>query len=545
MGSGYYNPAGLYATTLVPIGALYVLISAAINAANGRPIPLGKSSTYREIYRGLVDKVKKVDARLEGGRAGTAAAVAASFAIAFAYRFRPELYYSGFLMGWDTVEYTAHLMDFMSRWQIFAPYYWMGDYRHIPPMLDIILSPFASAFGAWAVFKVYPTVAFAAIAALSALIAVKVFGRNWKAGLLAGLMSTFYVLNIRMAWDYQRQLLGTVFLLLSVLALDLWGLADSPKKAVAAVALLVATALSHEAAGLAAMGVSLALAYMGLKRRDGYSLAAGAAALAADAALEVWYWGRPVEYVSSTGLVYLPGFVPSVGQQGYVVSYLTAGFGLVLFPAIAAAFKHKKTYISAAAATLILAGISPLIVPDTGVTVWYRFLIGAAPLLTILAAVGITDATRDWRAVAAYLTAFALPGFMFIYAYNWPSNYTYALSEFPAHLAPSPSSVNYFKIYQYFKTHNINYTIVADPNAGKYIHLAIRDPDPDKFRWAWYVDIWDYVCQLNVTKAVVVTTEEPHPTNCPMHITPLNDYVPHIYLVAIEHTNATSTETRP
>ncbi|MEL9989912.1 MAG: hypothetical protein QXP98_03885 [Thermoproteus sp.] len=544
VGSEYYSPASLYATTLVPIGALYIFISAAINAANGGPVPLGRSSTYREIYRALASWAKRVDVRLKGTKAGTATAASISFAIAFAYRFRPELFYSGFLIGWDTVEYAAHLMDFMSRWQIFAPYYWMGDYRHIPPMLDIILSPFASAFGAWAVFKVYPTVAFATIAALSALITMKVFRKDWKVGLLAGLMSTLYILNLRISWDYQRQLLGTVFLLLSIFALDLWGLANNLKRAAAAAALLVATALSHEAAGLAAMGVALTLAYMGLKRGDKYSLVAGAVALAADTALEAWYWGKPIEYVSSTGLAYLPGFVPSGGQQGYVVSYLIAGFGLVLFPAIAAAFRHKKIYIAAATATLVLAGISPLIAPDTSVTLWYRFLIGAAPLMTILAAVGITDATKDWRAIAAYLIAFALPGFMFVYAYNWLTNYISALSEFPNILMPSPPSINYIRIYQFFETHHLNYTIVAGPDIARYIHLAIRNPNPQKFQWAWYVDTWDYACQVaqehNLTELVVVANSEPNRTQCPLNATPINDYEPHIYLVHIEPTHTAS-----
>ncbi|MEL9989884.1 MAG: hypothetical protein QXP98_04025 [Thermoproteus sp.] len=198
-------------------------------------------------------------------------------------------------------------------------------------MLDIILSPFAAAFGAWNVFKVYPSVAFAAMAAASAALAMKAFDKDWKVGMLAGLASTTYILNLRISWDCQRQLLSSLLLLLSVLALERWGRVDTPKRAVAAAALLIATELSHEAAGVAAIAIALVLIYRGIRTRDPYSAAAGAISLLAGVVLEIWYWGRPIGYNVHTGALELPGIVTTPEEQdGAVISYIVASFGLVI-----------------------------------------------------------------------------------------------------------------------------------------------------------------------------------------------------------------------
>ncbi|MEL9989885.1 MAG: hypothetical protein QXP98_04020 [Thermoproteus sp.] len=84
-----------------------------------------------------------------------------------------------------------------------------------------------------------------------------------------------------------------------------------------------------------------------------------------------------------------------------------------------------------AIAALLLAAMSPLIAPYASVVTWYRFLIGAAPLLAPPTVVEFVEATRSWKAVALYLVILALPGIMFTYAYNWQDKYTPALTEFP------------------------------------------------------------------------------------------------------------------
>ncbi|MEM0183364.1 MAG: hypothetical protein QXU93_07255 [Thermoproteus sp.] len=66
--------------------------------------------------------------------------------------------------------------------------------------------------------------------------------------------------------------------------------------------------------------------------------------------------------------------------------------------------------------------------------------------------------------------------------------------------------------------------MVADPDIARYIHLAIRNPDPRKFVWTWYVDTWQYVynasAALNTTQLIVVTNEKPENTTCPTdHLT--------------------------
>ncbi|MEM3997153.1 MAG: hypothetical protein QXP31_08855 [Pyrobaculum sp.] len=520
-----YSPPALHASALVPIGAFWISTATLINAVRGGPITFTKTKARQS----LADLAKQIDKTLRGPP-GLALATSASFAMALTYRITPEIVYNKFLIGWDTVEYTAHLLDFLDKKQIFTAYYWMGDYRHIPPMLDILLSPLAAALGAWTVFKIYPSVAFAALAAASAALATSI-SKDWKVGILAGAASTVYILNLRISWDYHRQLLGSLFMVLTVLALEKWGRADAPRKAAAAAALLAATALSHEVTALAATAMALALAYKGLKSRDPYSTAAGAAGLITGAALEIWYWGRPIGYDVHTGTLKLPGVVTGPGQEGAVVSYITAGLGLVLPPALVALSRHRMDYATAATAALLLAAASPLIAPYTSVTTWYRFLIGTAPLLMPLAAVGMAEATKNWKAAALYIAVLALPGHMFTYAYNWQNTYTPALAEFPQRLIPSPIDNNYLKIYQHFKDNPPNATVVAPPHIARYIHLATRNPDPRQLIWTWYTDTWQYACSLNATRLIVVTDKKPQNATCPLQATPLNDYEPTIYYV--------------
>ncbi|MEM4848102.1 MAG: hypothetical protein QXM55_00505 [Ignisphaera sp.] len=85
-----------------------------------------------------------------------------------------------------------------------------------------MLTPFTFLVDPWVVFKFYPSLAFGILASLSAIIVVKVYNKSWKIGLLAAIATTVFILNLRISWDYQRQLLGSIFMLASIIALELW-----------------------------------------------------------------------------------------------------------------------------------------------------------------------------------------------------------------------------------------------------------------------------------------------------------------------------------
>ncbi|UNQ73140.1 hypothetical protein [Infirmifilum sp. NZ] len=59
-------------------------------------------------------------------------AVTLAFLTAFLLRLYPELKYWPWHIGWDTVEYTAHLQDFLERLNPFTAYHWMGAMRNTP-----------------------------------------------------------------------------------------------------------------------------------------------------------------------------------------------------------------------------------------------------------------------------------------------------------------------------------------------------------------------------------------------------------------------------
>ncbi|MEZ0394585.1 MAG: hypothetical protein ABWK00_06055 [Desulfurococcaceae archaeon] len=483
-----YTPQGLAATSLIVVGSSLVAISLTAGLALRRPPPPRRgreqagSSTVGEVLREMRE-------RLDGLLGRPAAVAIAAFAFGFAFRFLPEIRWWPWLIGWDTVEYVAHLEDFLADPRVPTTYYWMGGPRNLPPLLDLVLAPFAAAWGAWNVFKVYPSVAFGLVAALSSLLAMKVYDRGWRAGLMAGFMSSVFLLNLRISWDYQRQLLGTVLMLAGVLYMETANSRSGLRPLVGA-SLAVLCGLSHEVAGLAGFALATVLTLESLGRRSLLGAASGLAAAAANYVLEAWYWGSPISTTPGLGPAPL-GVVGSLGSEAGVVSYLVAGYGLTLPMALSALAEKRTPYLWATVAALMLAGISPVLSPYAAATTWYRFLIGAAPLISTAAAVGASAVLRNRAALLIYLAIYSLPGLAFAYAYDWSGTLERALENFPQALTPASAHAWYIETYEFFAnnwTRNGDAVIVARTDLARYIHLALRNPSPDELSWASYVD---------------------------------------------------------
>ncbi|MGC8910396.1 MAG: hypothetical protein ACP5O5_07460 [Fervidicoccaceae archaeon] len=148
--------------------------------------------------------------------------------------------------------------------------------------------------------------------------------------------------------------------------------------------------------------------------------------------LEAWYWSGVVSYAPSIG--YLPvGIVPSSYgiDAPLVLSYLIAGMGIAIPFSLYTMNKHPKLLINVSTIALLLAGISPLLAPSTSVTTWYRFLIGASPLVSTLSAVGAVESLRDWRALIAFFVIFSLPGLSLHMATTSPHHIQESLPSSP------------------------------------------------------------------------------------------------------------------
>ncbi|MGC8679314.1 MAG: hypothetical protein ACP5TH_05920, partial [Fervidicoccaceae archaeon] len=294
----YYNTLGIELSLLVIIGSFLVFFPSLIHAIKGDVISFYSEPnievSFSTIKHFWVDSVAFFSNRLI-----LIALISGVFA--FLFRFYPEITYGSWLIGWDTPEYVAHLEDFAAKLNPFTSYYWQGGMRHIPPMLDMLLSPFALIGKAYGIFKIYPSFAFGALASLSSIIAYKLYNVKPKGAIISGLFTSLFVLNLRISYDYQRQLLGSVFLLSFLLAAEMWRDDISISKAIALVALGVTASMSHEVVGFAVFVSSIALFLVSFKSRSLYGAASSLLIAVSSFFLEAWYWSGVVSYAPSIG----------------------------------------------------------------------------------------------------------------------------------------------------------------------------------------------------------------------------------------------------
>jgi len=182
-----------------------------------------------------------------------------------------------------------------------------------------------------------------------------------------------------------------------------------------------------------------------------------------------------------------PGLAVSF-EHSQVVSYLVAGYGATLPLVLIALAKHGKPYIAYTVTVLFLAGLSPLIAPYSSVATWYGFLIGVAPLASTLSIIGLADSVRNKWVTLLYLVIASLPGLVLSYGYSWSLDYTRALREFPIMFTPAPVDDRLIETLSLFKNNAFtgSTVIVAHPDYARYVHLAIRNPDPSRLIWVSY-----------------------------------------------------------
>ncbi|WP_440060163.1 hypothetical protein ACSU1N_03180 [Thermogladius sp. 4427co] len=123
--------------------------------------------------------------------------VLVSALIAFLVRLAPELYFSNYIIGYDTVEYVSHLRDFTAKPSFIGVYYWMGGLRRIPPMLDWMLYPFSLFVDPFYIFKIYPAIAFATIVALTVKYSTKTLRAGSSTALIVGITTSLSIIMLR------------------------------------------------------------------------------------------------------------------------------------------------------------------------------------------------------------------------------------------------------------------------------------------------------------------------------------------------------------
>ncbi|MDW8083055.1 MAG: hypothetical protein RMI56_04555 [Sulfolobales archaeon] len=511
LGSRYTYESFTLSLVAVSTGTSLVLVSTMVHAVTGRPLATFGGRPLNESL------VRLWNMLLITIRSSSWLYLLISFSLGFTLRLVPEIIWWPWHVGWDTVEYVAHLMDFLENPNPFRPYHWMGGLRNCPPMLNLILALPAHLLGAWAVFKIYPAVAYGLLAASSALLARKAFKLDGLRSLAASSVTALFILNLRISWDYQRQLLGSVFMLLALAFLD-DPEGEPRRRAAVAALLLISSALSHEVTGFFAVAASLAFFAHSLLRREWWGTTSGLASLATSAALEIWYWGSPYSDIPSIGRV-PPGLVSQPATSApEVFSYLFAGLGVVLPLTILALADQRQgaAFCAVALATLTLAGLSPALAPYTSVALWYRFLIGAAPVASTLAGVYLAKQPRAPIVQLTYLAILASTSLPFTLSILGAVPYGYSIREFPvAGLTPLPFDRRLLEdlseIAEEVKKWDRETPIVAPDWVARWVHLSVRNPPPGKLIWLWpklNSTILDELKHLELEKAYVITTLE-------------------------------------
>ena len=508
IGGGIVDLFTLRIGLLVVPGCFLGFATVGLHSVVGEPLVLAPSRSWAEILHELKGFVACVAGFFRKHY------LLSSFALGFVVRVIPEVAWWPWHIGWDTVEYVAHLMDFLVSPNPFQPHFWMSSLRNIPPLLDLVLALPAYIMGAWVTFKLYPPLAFGALAAMSAFLARRALKLSPGWSIIAALASSLFILNLRISWDYQRQVLGTVIMMLTLTLMETGSPRNAGKAAVYSV-LLILMAMSHEVTGVVSFTLALTLLLESLRRKNRYEVATYSTALALITALLLWYWRKPY-----TPNIYLgaapPGIVaysayPSVSAE--VVSYLLVGYGLVIPPMLTVLGKSELRYLKVAFATLFIAGISPLIMPFTSVTCWWRFLIGASPLTIPLAVAGISSSTKK-SLIALYLLLIIAPGFFFIWQGKYLSKIIPALREFPGELTPSPKSISHLRdlhdLSRYVSKLDPGTPIVVEAHVGRWVHLGIRNPEPGRIVRLWRKpginDACNVAARTNKTVVYLITT---------------------------------------
>ncbi|MEL9941104.1 MAG: hypothetical protein QXH86_08810 [Ignisphaera sp.] len=126
VGGGIVGIEALIIASLVVPGSLIGFAAIALHTFAREPVVLAESRTWAEILHSIRKGLTSAGHFFESHPIFTA------FLLGFSVRLVPEVLWWPWHVGWDTVEYTAHLADFLTSLNPFKPYYWMGGLRNIP-----------------------------------------------------------------------------------------------------------------------------------------------------------------------------------------------------------------------------------------------------------------------------------------------------------------------------------------------------------------------------------------------------------------------------
>jgi hypothetical protein len=160
--------------------------------------------------------------------------------------------------------------------------------------------------------------------------------------------------------------------------------------------------------------------------------------------------------------------------------------------------------------------------------------------MSTLAVIGLFEALRNKWIILLYLLIASLPGLAFTLGYNWSQRYYSILRNFPDTLTPAPPDIRLLETYYFFKNNSDlvkNAIIVADRDFAKYVHMAIRNPDPLRLIWGETIT-GDQICRLmNITgveKTILVAVYYVSGMRCSLEVKPVSDELNWIKIVQMK-----------
>ncbi|MEM2578493.1 MAG: hypothetical protein QXV88_06400 [Candidatus Bathyarchaeia archaeon] len=474
-----------------------------MNRFYGKPYIFSEGISLGEFYRLLS---LRVDAFLNHTEI-------LAFLLGFTTRLLPEVHWWPRPIGYDTVEYIAHLRDFIDRPSIFGSYYWMGGLRNTPPLLDWLLYPFALLMDPWYIFKLYPPVAYGLLILLMTVFSRRVLGVSARRSLLVALVAPFSILLLRMSWDLHKQFLATTLLLCALVVLEAG--ASFRRHMIAAVLLL----LSSLASELGAAFTIILSAYMIVGERKLLMAVLYLLLASASYALIVWYVGKPVATHPVVGVA-PPVVGEGPGWESRTLAYVLITLG-PLAPLLVMGFDRymgRAKYTVYMVAVLLLLSILPWLAPYITPTVgWDRILMTTAVLALPIALPQLGEIKRK-EFVAVTVILLAVPGF---YATMHPSLYYYnrdlfaSLYRMPNGMAPSPSSVKVFdsalNVARVARELNLKESpLITGLDWERFLHLELRNPSTSELICVSSTpmpdNVWQVLTAHNKSSAYVLLT---------------------------------------
>jgi len=477
-----YSVASLKLLTPLIPGSFLVAIASIIHSLLDRPIVFADAKPLDSAIASIYSWLRTIFSRHI-----SLITVITIALTAFLFRFGVEFFCGSMVIGGDTPEYIAHLLDFIANPNPFRSSYWFGGYTNLPPLLDIILYIPGKLFDPITIFKIYPAAMYTILSISIYFLALHI-SRNRLGALVAATISIFYFLNIFNTYDYHRQHLGIVMMILSLLFLE-------KRYSIPSAIFLIASSLSHQVTGAVSIILSAIWLYRLVIDRRYRECILPITSLAISIALEIWYWRAPYTpnpYIGAAP----PGFVvaPLYSEAPYVIVYLFAGIGFLLPLALMAIDIYRPLYTAIALLSLLAAGISPLIAPYTSATTWYRFFIVSTPILALLAGIVIARFGR----IASIITIMVIIVSGIFYAYQ--PMYTEKLMSMLKERSVTPpglictDSIKAMEILPKIASEiGYNTLIIAYPEAARWLHIGLREPR--NLIWIRNIDE-GYICRV-------------------------------------------------